>query len=37
MRHIRVIIEGPDMYPNMTALQNLKYFTKLRRHLVANG
>ncbi|MEC1383737.1 ATP-binding cassette domain-containing protein [Bacillus velezensis] len=30
MRHIGVIIEGPDMYPNMTALQNLKYFTKLR-------
>ncbi|BCT29903.1 MULTISPECIES: ATP-binding cassette domain-containing protein [Bacillus] len=30
MRHIGVIIEGPDMYPNMTALQNLKYFTRLR-------
>ncbi|MBW8582958.1 MULTISPECIES: ATP-binding cassette domain-containing protein [Bacillus] len=30
MRHIGVIIEGPDMYPNMTTLQNLKYFTKLR-------
>ncbi|MCR4365867.1 MULTISPECIES: ATP-binding cassette domain-containing protein [Bacillus amyloliquefaciens group] len=30
MRHIGVIIEGPDMYPDMTALQNLKYFTKLR-------
>ncbi|KAF6602722.1 MULTISPECIES: ATP-binding cassette domain-containing protein [unclassified Bacillus (in: firmicutes)] len=30
MRHIGVIIEGPDMYPNMTALQNLNYFTKLR-------
>ncbi|WP_416655163.1 ATP-binding cassette domain-containing protein [Bacillus amyloliquefaciens] len=30
MKHIGVIIEGPDMYPNMTALQNLKYFTKLR-------
>ncbi|ANF38543.1 ATP-binding cassette domain-containing protein [Bacillus velezensis] len=30
MRHIGVIIEGPDMYPNMNALQNLKYFTKLR-------
>ncbi|WP_265605998.1 ATP-binding cassette domain-containing protein [Bacillus velezensis] len=31
MRHIGVIIEGPDMYPNMNALQNLKYFTKLRK------
>ncbi|WP_045926601.1 ABC transporter ATP-binding protein [Bacillus siamensis] len=30
MKHIGVIIEGPDMYPNMTALQNLKYFTRLR-------
>ncbi|MGD2406076.1 ATP-binding cassette domain-containing protein [Bacillus velezensis] len=30
MRHIGVIIEGPDMYPDMTALQNLKYFTNLR-------
>nr|WGD67926.1 ATP-binding cassette domain-containing protein [Bacillus velezensis] len=30
MRHIGVIIEGSDMYPNMTALQNLNYFTKLR-------
>ncbi|WP_342007168.1 ATP-binding cassette domain-containing protein [Bacillus sp. YBsi01] len=30
MNHIGVIIEGPDMYPNMTALQNLKYFTRLR-------
>ncbi|AIU75391.1 Spermidine/putrescine import ATP-binding protein potA [Bacillus velezensis M27] len=37
MRHIGVIIEGPDMYPNMTALQNLKYFTKLRSTSLRTG
>ncbi|MDO3662398.1 ABC transporter ATP-binding protein [Bacillus sp. C28GYM-DRY-1] len=36
MKNIGVIIEGPDMYPNMTSLQNLKYFSKLRSSSITN-